>query len=253
MKRISFTPSALRAARAAVLAALVHAIPLQAAEDARAEVQINLCAPSDAVVRALHLRPAESFESWYFESPGRVHHRRGHVFRLRTGSSGAQLTLKVADQDCEKVRRDLLPARDAKCEYDIHGVKPVGAVSITRSLSADASRALLDGRVALADVLSPAQKRYLEATGGWPLAGGIERLGPARIRAYRSAGVKYVVEAWTLPGDERFVEISQKAPLMSAAALQAELETMLDRAAVPRCADQSSQAAAKLDAMLAHR
>jgi hypothetical protein len=238
---------------AAACALLLAAAPLQAAPEARAEVQINLCADADVIVRALNLRPAESFESWYFESPGRVHNRRGHVFRLRTGGSGPQLTLKVADQNCAKVNPALLPDNEAKCEYDIHGVKPVGAVSITRSLSADSARALIEGKAALADLLSPAQVHFLEATAGWPIASDIRRLGPVRIRAYRSTGVKYVVEAWTLPGDERFVEISQKAPLTSAAALQAELEAMLDRASVPRCADQSSQAPTKLDAMLVRR
>jgi len=238
---------------AAACALLLAATPAQGAPEARAAVQINLCAASDAVVRALRLRPAESFESWYFESPGRVHDKRGQAFRLRTGGSGPQLTLKVADQNCARVDPGLLPAAEARCEYDIHGVKPVGAVSITRSLSAESARALIAGRTALADALSPAQVHYLQAAGGWPLAADMRPLGPVRIRAYRSTGVKYVVEAWTLPGDERFVEISQKAPLIAAAALQGELETMLDRASVPRCADQTSQAAAKLDAMLARR
>jgi hypothetical protein len=246
---VSRTPHAIAAACALLLAAA----PLQAAPEARAEVQINLCAASDVVVRALNLRPAESFESWYFESPGRVHNKRGYVFRLRTGGSGPQLTLKVAGQDCAKVKPELLESSDAKCEYDLHGAKPAGAVSITRSLSPELSRALVDGKAALADLLSPAQVRYLEATGGWPLASDIKRLGPVRVRAYRTTAQKFVVEAWTLPGDERFVEISQKTPLTSAAALQADLEAMLDRASVPRCADQSSQAAAKLDAMLARR
>ncbi len=238
---------------AAAAALLLAATPLFAASEARAEVQINLCAASDVIVRALNLRPAESSESWYFESPGRVHGRRGHVFRLRTGSSDPQLTLKVANQDCAAIKPDLLPPNEGKCEYDIHGVKPVGAVSLSRSLSAESARALIEGKTALADVLSPAQVRYLQATGGWPLAGDIKRLGPVRIRAYRSTGVKYVMEAWTLPGDEHFVELSQKTSLPAAAALQADLESMLDRASVPRCADQSSQAAAKLDAMLAPR
>jgi hypothetical protein len=221
-----------------------------AAADARAEIQINLCAPPEAIVRALDLRPAEALESWYFESPGLVHHGRGHVFRLRTGTGAPELTLKVADQDCARIKPELLPRGAGKCEYDIHGVQPKGAVSLSRTLAPDEARALIDGRRGLADALGPAQIRYLEATGGWPLGPNLQRLGPVAIRAYRAPGQKFVVEAWTLPGGQRFTEISEKASLAAAPARQAELEAMLDRAGVTRCADQSSQAGKKLEAML---
>jgi hypothetical protein len=237
------------AAAFALCAADLHA----AAPDARAEVLINLCAASDVIVRALNLRPAESFESWYFESPGRVHQRRGHVFRLRTGSGAPQLTLEVANQDCATVKAELLPDSEAKCEYDLHGTRLAGAVSVSRSLSPDLARALVEGRTPLADVLSPAQVRYLQATGGWPLAADVRRLGPAKVRAYRTTAQKFMVEAWVLPGDERFVEISQKATFGGAPAVQAELVATLDRASVPRCTDQAAQSAIKLDAMLGRK
>jgi hypothetical protein len=60
--------------------------------------------------------------------------RRGLVFRLRLTGRGAELTLKAADQDCKQEPSALLPAREGKCEYDLHGSDFKGAVSLTRRL-----------------------------------------------------------------------------------------------------------------------
>jgi hypothetical protein len=220
-----------------------------AAPDARAEVQINLCAAPADIARRLQLGPAGTLESWYFDSADLALSARGFVVRLRTGDGAPSLTLKAADQDCAAVKPELLPRGEGKCEYDFHGPHPKGAVSLSRDLSREAARELIDGRLALEQALSPAQIRFLQAAGSWPLPAGLQRMGPVAIRAYRRADAKYVVEAWTLPGGEPFVEISEKARLAGAPAVLSRLEAMLDRAGVARCADQSSQARRKLEAM----
>ena len=220
---------------------------------ARAEIQINLCAAPETIVKGLALQPdgVGPREVWYFESADLAHHRGGVVFRLRLGARERELTLKVADQDCARIDAALLPPAEGKCEYDLHGADFKGAVSLSRELDEATVRALLEGRLPLADALSAAQVRYLrEGTSAWPLAPDIKRLGPARIDAYRPADRRFVVEFWQLPSGNRYAEISQKASAADAVRRRPGLEAELARAGVAACADQSSQAADKLRALL---
>ena len=60
-----------------------------------------------------------------------------------------------------------------------------------------------------------------------------------------------MVEAWQLPGGQRFTEASQKSARAAAPRLRAELLAELTKAGVHLCSDQSSQSAAKLRALLA--
>ena len=216
---------------------------------AGAEVQINLCAEPAEIVRALALRPesATPREAWYFDTPDLALFRGGLVFRLRLTGRGAELTLKAADQDCKRVPPALLPAREGKCEYDLHGSDFKGAVSLSHRLDETTSRALLDDRLALDKALSAAQVRFLrEGASAWPLPPGLQRMGPVRIQAYRSKTDKLVVEAWQLPAGTRYVEISEKARVDDALRRRTEIEKVLASAGVKVCADQSSQAGAKL-------
>jgi hypothetical protein len=221
--------------------------------EARAEIQINLCATPAEIIRALALQPesAGPREVWYFETPDLAHHRGGAVFRLRLGERERELTLKVADQDCARIDSALLPPAEGKCEYDLHGTHFKGAVSLSRELDEPTARELLDGRMPLADALSPAQIRYLrEGVSVWPLTSDIRRLGPVRIEAYRPADRSFVVELWQLPGGDRYAEISQKTTAEEALRRRPALEATLARAGVAACADQSSQAAGKLRTLL---
>ncbi len=216
---------------------------------AGAEVQINLCAEPAEIVRALalHAESGTPREAWYFDTPDLALFRRGLVFRLRLTGRGAELTLKAADQDCKQVPPALLPGREGKCEYDLHGSDFKGAVSLSRRLDEATSRALLGDRVPLEKTLSARQERYLrEGVSVWPMPPGLQRLGPVRIQAYRSKTEKPVVEVWELPSGTRFVEISEKARVDDALRRRSELEKRLANAGVKVCADQSSQAGAKL-------
>ena len=237
------------AATAVVLASSARADA--PASGAGAEVQINLCADPQAVVRALGLAPAGAgVEAWYFDTPSLDIFRARLVFRLRMKSPQPELTLKVADQACEPVA-PLLAGTDGKCEYDLHGPDFRGAVSLNRRVDAGAARALLDAPGTLSAFLSPGQTRLLrEGTSAWPLPPNIERYGPVRIEAYRAKGKRYVVELWTLPGGERYAEISQKTRVDQALGVRAAIERDLSRVGVAPCADQSSQAGAKLRALV---
>lgn len=234
---------------AAYLGAAAGADGAPASGAAGAEVQINLCTEPAEIVRALalHAESATPREAWYFDTPDLALFRRGLVFRLRLTGRSAELTLKAADQDCKQVPPALLPAREGKCEYDLHGDDFKGAVSLTRRLDEATSSALLGDRIPLEKALSAAQVRFLrEGASVWPLPPGLQRLGPVRIQAYRSKTAKPVVEAWELPAGSRYVEISEKARVDDALRRRAELEKTLASAGVKVCADQSSQAGAKL-------
>jgi hypothetical protein len=230
-------------------AGLALALVPAGAAGLRAEVQMNLCAEPDAIIRALDLRPegAAPVEAWYFDSPALGLFERGVVVRLRRGESGAELTIKVADQDCPAIDPALLPPASGKCEYDLHGADLKGAVSLNNSLDEATTRALLAGDRPLAATLSSVQARYLQqATAAWPLPAGIRVMGPVHIQPYRAAGERYVVEMWQLPTGRRYTEISRKTAFADAMKLRGQIEAKLAKAGVPPCADQSSQAGSKL-------
>jgi hypothetical protein len=245
--------------RAALAASLVLACACglrhSASTAARVEVQIGLCSEPGAIVSALGLAPAPTghVEVWYFDDPSLTLFGRGLVFRLRVKPRESELTMKVADQDCARVPRDLIPPREGKCEYDLHGKDLKGAVSLGRTLDERTRAELVAGRLTLPQVLGPAQVRYLrEAARVWPLADGLRPLGPVRIDAYSRAGRPFVVEVWRLPSGRRFVEISRKVAFEEASRARTALESELASAGVRVCLDQASQARAKLEDLVSN-
>jgi hypothetical protein len=205
------------------------------------------------MVRALSLERgrAESREVWYFESPTLEQYARGTVFRLRMGSQERVLTVKASGADCARVDPSLIPAGQGKCEYDVHGEAMQGVVSLELELDEATVRGLLDGRIALASTLSPAQIRYLQILGRWPVAADLRRLGPVRLETYSPGEGCCVVDLWQLPGGRRDAEVSQKTPVAEVDRVRAEILEKLAKAGLEPCPDQSSQAAAKLRALLA--
>jgi len=243
--------------RAAVLLALACAgATAHATGVGSAEVQINLCSEPSEIARRLELTSAsaEPVEAWYFDSAGLDLWRQGLLFRLRIKANKPELTLKAKRQDCAHLAAGLLPAAEGKCEYDLHGSSLEGAVSLNAVLDDATLRGLLDGRNRIEDALSAAQIRFLrEGVHTWPLPRDLKRLGPARIQAYRHPHHRFVVEVWRLPSGRQFVEISAKAALDDAPRVQGELQHTLAQAGVQACADQSSQARAKLEDLLPAR
>lgn len=231
-------------------------IPLlgQAATPAdAAEVQINLCSAPAEVVDALQLKPvpAADYEVWYVETADLALLRNGVVVRLRIKANAAELTLKFADQECARIAPALLPARQSKCEYDVRGSTAVGAVSISKALSDDQVRALIADPGGLPALLDPAQVEFLRQRASlWPLPAPLVRLGPIHVQTYRRKGEAFVVEDWRLPSGWRFMELSQKTILSSAAGLTIELQSRLTQHRVAMCTDQGSPAAAKLQDLL---
>jgi hypothetical protein len=219
----------------------------------QAEIQIGLCAPADQIVQALDLHPRGTpIEVWQFDDPALALVGYGLRLRLRMAADGrSEITLKVADQDCARVDSKLIPRGEGKCEYDVYGTSMTGAVSLTRRLGVDSTNDLLAGRVAPAHVLGPSQIRYLrEVVRVWPLPPGIRGLGPMQVRTYQSRGDLYNIDISQLPGGEQYAEISRKVPTADATRTMEAMRADLARAGVEMCADQSSQAANKLRALL---
>jgi len=242
---------------AAVLAMLFatagHHPRATAAEAPRAEIQIELCAPADRIVQALDLHPnGASITVWQFDDAALTLFGRGLRLRLRVAADGrSEFTLKAADQDCARLDPDLVPPGEGKCEYDVYGSGMAGAVSLTRRLDAKRTSELLAGRVAAAQLLSPAQIKFLrEAAGTWPSPREIRALGPMWVRTYRTRTELYDIDISRLPGGEEYAEISRKVPLANAARAKEVMEADLSRAGVELCADQSSQALNKLRLLL---
>jgi len=227
--------------------------PAPGADRSQAEVQIGLCSPIDHIVQALDLRPRGApIEVWQFDDPAISLFARGLRLRLRVAANGrAELTLKVANQDCARFDAKLVPPGGGKCEYDVYGTTTVGVVSVNSKLDARSTRELLAGRVALANVLSPPQIRYLrDMAGVWPLPDGIRRLGPMQVRTYRTAGGVYDVDISHLPNGEQYAEISAKVRQPDATSTMQTMKAELQRAGVETCVDQASQAANKLRSLL---
>jgi hypothetical protein len=235
-------------ARTAALAALLGfgAMPGTAGA-VPVEVQLNVCAPPQAVVTALALRPHPPVtEVWLFETPALALANAGVRLRLRMRDGAApELTAKFANADCRAA-----PKHGAgKCEADLHGDALVDTLSLTQSLSRDAAAALVRDPGTLPAYLAPAQRRALEQRiGAWPAA--VRALGPMRVAAYVPRARDFVVEAWTLPDGTELTEASKRVSHPEAVAEAARLAGRLSAAGVALCADQSSQSDAKLRALL---
>jgi hypothetical protein len=221
-------------------------LPTKPPVDAAAEVQINVCEPEQKIAAALNLKPRETpTEIWYFDTPALELLGHGRVVRLRTTGGRSDLTLKVANQSCGAIER-AIPDGEGKCEYDLHGEKFAGALSLSRNLETRQAGRLRDGTETLATVLTTTQQRFLQKPGLGALPDGIAPMGPARVTSYRRSKAAFEVEAWTLPRGESFVEISQKARYSDAMKVRAVLERELIAANLTICKDQGSQAAEKL-------
>src|SRR5262249_52053501 len=149
------------------------------------------------------------------------------------------------------VAPELVPKSAGKCEFDRHGDKTTGAVSLSRKLHDREIRDLIEGRKSLADELSPPQIRYLrDAIRVWPLPSGLRPLGPIELRGYRTGDGRYDVDVWTLPAGAHDIEISRKVREADAEPAWRTMHDDLARAGVTVCADQSAQTAPRLRALL---
>ncbi len=217
------------------------------------DLQASLCGELQQTVRALEVAPrGEPFTVWLFDDAALTLYAKGLRLRLRDkGGASAELTLKVADQDCKALPKDAIPNGEGKCEYDLHGAKLAGAASISRELPLAKAAEITAGRVPLAASLSATQQRFLQQAGAWPLPAGLRPLGPTRVTSYRGNGKRALsLDVSELPGGEHYIEVSRKVPLADAARLRDAFEADLAKAGVPVCADQSAQAATKLNALL---
>jgi hypothetical protein len=237
---------------AVALASAIATAGEAVAPKASIDVQYALCDSPANVERALALRrQGAPFDVYLFDTPALDLFGKGLRIRLRGTGKDAELTLKVADQDCAALPKGALPRGEGKCEYDLHGTRTAGALSITRSVAANTAGELKAGTLVLDKVLSPAQVAALKRTpGAWPLPPGIRPLGPARVQSYRAAAKPYAVDVSTLPAGERFIEISRKGPFANAERLRTDFESTLAEAGIAVCADQSAQAGNKLRALL---
>jgi hypothetical protein len=226
--------------------------PPRGAPPMRTEIQIALCSPPERIERALDLRSRGApIKVWLFDDASLTLFGRGLRFRLRVADGRSELTLKVADQDCARLDPKVVPPGEGKCEYDVHGTRMAGAVSLSRGVGASSADALLAGRVTLAQMLSASQIGYLrDVVGMWPLPPGIRALGPLEVRTYRTKSKAYDVDISRLPAGEEYVEISRKVPMADADRAAGTLEADLSRAGIDMCADQSAQAVNKLRSLL---
>lgn len=224
----------------------------EAAPVTLAEVQIGVCAPLPAVVAALSLRASGPVTiTWLFDDVQLSLLTRGLRLRLRVKTGSADLTLKVADQDCARLPATAIPAGQGKCEVDLHGATMTGAVSLSQSLSRARADALVAGATRVQDALSPAQVNFLrDVAGGGPLPTTLLPLGPLSISTQRAADRSYAVDVTTLPGGEQYLEVTRKVRAGEAERTRHRLEQELARAGVALCADQAGQAAIKMRKLL---
>ena len=218
----------------------------------RAEVQVELCTPFSDIERSLKLRPdGDPIEVWLFDDAALTLFERGLRVRLRAHGKHGDLTVKVANQDCSRIDAKMVPPKEGKCEFDVHGASMSGTVSLSRHLSRKKWKDLVAGRVAVADLLSPVQVAYLRDVAKiWPLPTDLRALGPKQSRAYAMQDKSYEVDVSKLPSGEQYVEMSHRVPVAEAQTARAALDAMLARSGVTVCADQAGQAANKLKLML---
>ena len=218
----------------------------------RTEVQIQLCSPFADIERSLKLRAhGEPMDVWLFDDSALSLFDRGLRVRLRVQGKHAELAVKIANQDCAQVDPRMVPAKQGKCEIDMHGGRASGTVSLTRSLSHQQWTDLVAGRVAAGELFSPVQVAYLRDVARiWPLPPQLRPLGPRSSRAYVPASGPYEVDVSRLPTGEEYVEMSRKVPVADAQRTKDELDALLAGAGVTACGDQAGQAVNKLKLML---
>ncbi len=248
----ALTPRAFLGISLIVLTAVSAPGALAATKSEVVDIQFSLCDTPAKIVRALHLRPKGSeFKVWLFDDAALGLFAKGLRLRLRETKQGAELTLKATDQDCSNPLPGTMLAGEGKCEYDLHGSKIAGALSLTRTIDARTTKNLAAGRQSLSSELSAAQKNFLRGMpGAWPLPSDLLALGPTRVLSYRTKNKPYAVDISTLPGEERFIEISRKVPKADSASAYDQFEADLIKAGVTVCEDQSAQAINKLRALL---
>jgi hypothetical protein len=247
-------PRAARSRGVAAVLACAAAAAL-AAPPPRMEIQVALCGTPEDIVRALDLRPREAaYRTYLFDNPALALLDGGLRLRLRVRAAGGELTLKAADQDCDALPAGLVPRREGKCEYDLHGDKVAGAVSLATKLDAETTADLVAGRVPVAGVLSPAQVRFLrDAARAWPLPPDLRALGPIENAVYATRDGRYDVDVQRLPGGHAYVEVSTKVRVAEGDAARHALDAHLARAGVAACADQAGQAGNKLKSLAGPR
>lgn len=209
----------------------------------RAEVQVALCEPIDALTRKLALTTREApYEIWQFDDAKLTLLDHGVRARLRMKAQSPELTIKLAGQDCDRMQ---IRRRAGKCEFDVYDGKAQGALSVTRNLEPETAQALLAGKRSLASVLDAAQRQSLrEIAKAWPLPPDLRALGPI-VNATYSDG-DYALDVNTMPDGRRYAEIGIKVPYDDFATAQHELDAHLASHGVTACADQRGQAAEKL-------
>jgi len=246
-------PRPLSLASAAAISC-VAAVAL-ATPPSRMEIQIALCDTPDAIVRALDLRPREAaYRTYLFDDVALTLLGHGLRLRLRVRAADGELALKAADQPCDALPAGLVPQREGKCEYDLHGDRLAGAVSLATRLDAAATADLVAGRIPVAEVLSPAQVRFLrDATRAWPLPPDLRALGPIENTVYATRDKRYDVDVQRLPSGRTYVEVSAKVPVARGDAARRALDAHLARAGVAVCADQAGQAGNRLRSLVGPR
>lgn len=224
------------------------------AQDARAEVQVKVCAAPQQAIQALQLQPAKRPRTrmWLFDTPAFALQQQGLLVRLRDDGHRIELTTKAKVPSCAQVDRASL-GRHGKCETDLHGSHVQDAVSISRRLKKDAAAALMDGDATqaaarLPGLLAPEQRALLDTHAAASIP-GLRRYGPAAVALYDWPGTGAEVEVWTLPGLPPLMEISQKSTAADAPALRQRLEQQITASGLPLCEDQSSRTPARLKAL----
>ena len=218
----------------------------------RAEVQIGVCSPLAAVTAALRLHAAGPVTTtWLFDDRTLTLHRRGLRLRLRVADGAADLTLKVAEQDCANLPAGAIPPGQGKCELDLHGTAITGAVALSQPLPRARADALVAGTTRVQDALSLAQMNFLrDFVRGEPLPSMLLPLGPLAITSMKARDGSFALDITTLPSGEQSLEITRKVAMARAEQTRHRLEQRLARAGVERCADQSGQAGVKLRKLL---
>jgi hypothetical protein len=188
---------------------------------------------------------------WLFDNAGLSLFERGLRLRLRVQGKRAELTVKIANQDCSGVDATMVPPKLGKCEIDMHGERASGTVSLTRRLSRKEWTDLVAERVAPRELLSTVQVAYLrDTTRMWPLPQALRPLGPKNSQAYVPPYEPYEVDVSRLPTGETYVEMSRKVSPADAQRTKDALDAVLARAGVAACGDQAGQAVDKLKLML---
>jgi hypothetical protein len=235
---------------------LFFSVQLLAGEDARYQVQVNICMGERELLRKLGLsqEDAETQHTYLFETKKLALYEQGLIIRYRRSAKKNELAIKatrLSSEQREKMARDL----GAECEVDVHGEEKSNACKLSVSLSGkDGEDLLRSGPTAYFSGPQSAMIRHMD---GETALRDIVLLGPSLDKNWKwksdptsAKPQKLQLQVSLSPKGKEYTEVSVRAEPREWFQWQQSLIRSLRERGVSLCENQGSRRKERLSELL---